>query len=336
MIQVESPRLAVAISSAGYSSRAMRLLADRLRADLHPVGANSVWPYAASPDETSAVAARAAEQEARLVVVLLDRMWGHSADSAGAATALERRVDAEGAAFLKWVVLDDTQPPRWGQSAQMRRMSELGIDGLAQWLLSDATVAGRLSRGGARDVAARQATEERLARERDAFLDSPRALAVCAREFDRLTESVAKRIAALDKQTLTAKAEVRRAPARCIVQLGPVALTISWLRGGSEALTSGRLMVIEWSGVVARGSELVPERIARVPVVPAVMLREELMRAGGVGEVDWHWRCGESGVDGFASTDLAARCVESLLYRLEESQADPAYTLNRKSTTSPS
>ena len=56
------------------------------------------------------------------------------------------------------------------------------------------------------------------------------ALAVCAREFDRLADDIAKRVLNLQDEEKGLKCDVRRSPGRCIVQLGPVALTISWLR----------------------------------------------------------------------------------------------------------
>ena len=77
--------------------------------------------------------------------------------------------------------------------------------------------------------------------DKEDFLDSHRALAVCAREFDRLAEDVAKRVAELEDESKGWKADVRRSPGRCIVQIGPVALTLSWLRtrGLREVLAAG-------------------------------------------------------------------------------------------------
>ena len=46
--------------------------------------------------------------------------------------------------------------------------------------------------------------------DREEFLDSHRALAVCAREFDRLAEDVSKRVSDLEDEAKGLKADVRR------------------------------------------------------------------------------------------------------------------------------
>jgi hypothetical protein len=101
--------------------------------------------------------------------------------------------------------------------------------------------------------------------DREDFLDSHRALAVCAREFDRLAEDISKRIVNLEDEAKGLKADVRRSPGRCIVQLGPVALTISWLRTRAETVSQGRLLIVEWNGTV--GANGAQEYVNGVPTV---------------------------------------------------------------------
>src|SRR5436189_268439 len=80
--------------------------------------------------------------------------------------------------------------------------------------------------------------------------------AVCAREFDRLADDVAKRVTDLADDAKGLKPDVRRSPGRCIVQLGPVALTLSWLRTRAETVSQGRLLIVEWHGTVgANGAQ---------------------------------------------------------------------------------
>ena len=45
---------------------------------------------------------------------------------------------------------------------------------------------------------------------------------------------------------------VRRSPARCLVQLGPVALTVAWLQRAQGTVADGELLVVVWRGEVAR------------------------------------------------------------------------------------
>jgi hypothetical protein len=113
--------------------------------------------------------------------------------------------------------------------------------------------------------------------------------------------------------------EVRRAPNRCIVQLGPVALTISWVRGRSELVADGRLLVIEWSGIVGRRSERIPERIpAAKPSpdrTPATIDREAVLCAAASGAEDWRWQREDTPSVGYSSSELATLCVQSLQRR---------------------
>ena len=157
-----------------------------------------------------------------------------------------------------------------------------------------------------------------VSRDRDLpdFLDSHRALAVCAKEFDQLVDEIARLAAELDTESATVQTEVRRSPNRCIVQLGPVALTISWLRSGADTISDGRLLVIEWVGTVGRGATRSPERsIERRPPgekAPATISREVVLIAQATSADNWRWRREDSNRVSYSSSELAARCVESL------------------------
>ena len=90
-----------------------------------------------------------------------------------------------------------------------------------------------------------------VARER--FLSSHRAIAACAREFGRLAEEAVDRAGALRLELMIEEEpELRQTPERCIVQIGPAALTMAWLRGPLDSLADGRLLVIAWQGTIAR------------------------------------------------------------------------------------
>jgi hypothetical protein len=151
------------------------------------------------------------------------------------------------------------------------------------------------------------------------FLESTRAQAVRAKEFDRLATEVARLVAALELAG-DVRPEVRRAPDRCIVQLGPVALTISWVRGGSEIVAQGRLLIIEWIGIVARGKARISERIERrlsgpPEAAPASVEHESVLRAAATGADDWLWQPENGSNAGYTSLVLAANCVDSLRRR---------------------
>lgn len=160
---------------------------------------------------------------------------------------------------------------------------------------SDARVFGATSRADARD----------------AYLRSPRALPACARELDHLAAAVSARVTAAAAE-IGETAEIRRAPGRCIVQLGPVALTLSWVRDRVDTVADGCLLVNEWDGIVARGVVPSPERAPVLNGRTAKLLRETLLVADATEEKDWLWREEKNG-EAHASQELANRCVDSLV-----------------------
>src|SRR5687768_7472137 len=158
--------------------------------------------------------------------------------------------------------------------------------------------------------------------DREDFLDSHRALAVCAREFDRLAEDIAKRVSDLEDEAKGLKADVRRSPGRCIVQLGPVALTISWLRTRAETVSQGRLLIVEWNGTV--GANGAQEYVNGVPTVAvtqtAKVVRESVFIPDATDEKSWTWkREGKTGRKAYRSADLAKTVVTSINGTLRES-----------------
>jgi hypothetical protein len=156
--------------------------------------------------------------------------------------------------------------------------------------------------------------EERHSRYGVPFLASHRALAACGRELARLADEVVRGVAALPGPAPADKATVRRSPGRCIVQLGPVALTIAWLRGTHDAVAAGELLVIVWRGAVGPRPRLQPERPAPGPApVGATPLWEQVLTAAGDSEETWGWQPQDDEQIGRCSSEeLAARCVGRL------------------------
>jgi hypothetical protein len=158
--------------------------------------------------------------------------------------------------------------------------------------------------------------------DKEDFLDSHRALAVCAREFDRLAEDISKRVIGLENEEKGLKADVRRSPGRCIVQLGPVALTISWLRTRAETVSQGRLLIVEWNGTV--GANGAQEYVNGVPTVAvtqtAKVVRETVFLPDASDEKTWTWRReGKNGRKAWKSPELAKSVVSSINGTLRES-----------------
>jgi hypothetical protein len=159
---------------------------------------------------------------------------------------------------------------------------------------------------------------ERLADDRDRmehqpFLATHRALAVCTRELERLCTEVVQRARALPGASGGSSLEVRLSPGRCIVQFGPVALTVAWLRSTLDTVADGELLAIVWRGTVAPREVPLPERssVSRAPRA-ATVLWEEVLTAVATHEESWRWQSGGTDTESRSSAELAAMFVARL------------------------
>lgn len=145
------------------------------------------------------------------------------------------------------------------------------------------------------------------------FVATHRALVVCTREFGQLTDGIARHTASLhDSGGVEEEPAVRRTPDRCIVQLGPVALTLAWLRSTLNTVAEGQLLVVVWRGAVAPGSPAHPQHAQRIREARnAAVLWEDVFSVSAESEETWRWRS-ESGGGDFSSATLAESCAGRL------------------------
>jgi hypothetical protein len=160
------------------------------------------------------------------------------------------------------------------------------------------------------DRAARANAAEREARESENYLGSYRASSALDREFERLSDEIARRVTRLGAERADLAPEVDRAPGGCTVQVGPVALSLWCIRSRPDAVASGRLMIIDWEGTIGRSDYRSGPR-------PRA-LREETLRAMATRAEDWHWCSEDAEAQAYGTRDLAARCVASLECALSE------------------
>ena len=159
---------------------------------------------------------------------------------------------------------------------------------------------------------------------RQPFLGSHKALAACAREFVRLSKEVVDGVAALPGATPEEKAVIRQSPDRCIVQLGPVALTLAWLRSTHDSVAMGELLVIVWRGSVAPRNRHEPERRAAGPApLGATQLWEQVLTPVGDSEANWGWQPRGAEGERCSSTELAVRCLDQLRVAYLEGRDEP-------------
>lgn len=151
-----------------------------------------------------------------------------------------------------------------------------------------------------------------------AFLKSPRAVPVCARELEALGDAIVAAVEAWHHsglaETLADKPAARRSPGRCAVQVGPVALSFAWLPAPQQDISAGELLVIVWHGVVGPRRDLQLDRKAKAPVPrSAVQLWEGVFHAGILGADSWRWCARDVLPEGGHNTaTLAAHAVNQL------------------------
>lgn len=158
-----------------------------------------------------------------------------------------------------------------------------------------------------------------------AYIASQRALSACSREFARLGDAIIDGIGAVPTAVDAPKAESVRTPDRCIVQLGPVALTLGWLRSTPDSVAEGRLLVIVWQGTVTPRRRFHAERPVaqqQQQAKSATVLWECEFAAEAASEATWTWRSVAEVEHAVSSDALAARCVERLSAALDATGID--------------
>jgi len=244
-----------------------------------------------------------------VVVVLHQHLWGKDATTKDDAEAIKRRITAKGPESVRVVLLDRTTPPTWLRKSPSRALG--APDQCADWIVSAVADLGGATRQTASDAVVEiPVADQRSLQQRDSFLGSHRAITHLGREFDRLAAEVTKRVATVNRDDVETPLEVNRVPNRCTVQLGPVALTLSWVRTRPDTVATGRLMIIEWEGHVGKA--------ASSGGPGAVPLRETVLRADATRVEDWQWRSEDVAGYVYDSNELAAHCVDSLAYALQD------------------
>ena len=299
----------VAMSSADYDARVLRELERQLTLRLPSMPPQRpVWTSTAS-ELLDAPRATVFGKSARLVVILYQHLWGKDGTTKADAAAIKRRVTASGPESVRVVLLDRTELPAWLRKSPARSLGDVAQ--CADWIVEGVADLGGATRRATDVVVTPLGGDDRSMQQRDTFLASHRAITHLGREFDRLASEIAKRAATVNRDDTEVPLEVHRVPGRCTVQLGPVALTLSWVRTRPDTVATGRLMIIEWEGQMARG---VAANVGPSPIP----LRETVLRADATRVEDWQWKSDDVAGYAYDSTELAAHCVDSLAYALQD------------------
>ncbi len=302
----------VAVSAVSYDAR---LVTEIARALAPNVGGAVYWRGdEAEHDDgvpTSAESSEALGQSARLALVLHQRLWGRDPATEADVLVLRERARARRQTPICVVAVDEAPSPSWLAHAPRCTLQSLGIEGVATFVL-DMLDASNASGRPRRRVAA--TTSDALRRPGWGntpipYLAQSRALSSLRREFDALAAELARHIRAEGGRALDPRAELHCAPQRLVVQLGAVGLSFSWVAGRSGTIADGRLLVIEWEGVVAHARGLGAMRTASPT-------REHLFRPDANGPDDWCWRAADYDGGSYSSRDLAGQSFAGALMTL--------------------
>ena len=145
------------------------------------------------------------------------------------------------------------------------------------------------------------------------FLSSHRAHAAGTREFGRLSTALVEAMRHLASTRGDEAPAVRMAPDRCIVQIGPLAVTVTHLRNAADRQVGGQVLAILWQGQIAQRGDHIPERLgARHVPPPPVSVWEESFEASADSEADWRWAANDPTAptrpQRFTSGEVAGRC----------------------------
>ena len=240
-------------------------------------------------------------------------MWGVTESSAIEVAAIKARIGNVKRKDVVVVPIDTTPVPTWLKAVTLK-----GGGSPTSVAVLDAIVAAVSGAGGAPKkltdsaIASRAADEEKLAKARASFLSSQRALALINRELDSLSTAVLKLCETPGTLPAGFAAESRRTPDRHTVQIGPVGLSFSWIRGRSNSIADGQLLVIEWAGQLGDQNPPTDTKTA----MPAF---EHVLHPHATSPEDWQWRRADLDLCSYTTRDLAAQCVTSVVRRLPAS-----------------
>lgn len=155
--------------------------------------------------------------------------------------------------------------------------------------------------------------DQQVPYERLPYLATYRALAACSRELGRLSDALIAETGALAEALAIPKPIVRRPPGRCIIQIGPVALTFVWLQHALDSVATGELLVNVWHGNVSPRLHHRPERPDEERTRdPATLVWERVLTATADTESAWSWQTDVADAPSLSSAALASLCAEQV------------------------
>ena len=304
----------VAISYVAEDSLTAQQLIKRLQPHLHA----PIFDPAAVQQHDAHIVPGTLATDARIVVVLHQRLWGDTPSTQRDCNVIRERLARDGDGFLvvvalessgsteQWITGAVTSTPLSGDGA-----SE--VDAITAAVLRAGGLTLPLSLGDGRSDPASPSAGlgDGDVGGRGASLSSFKIAGATQREVNALIGGIEKGAGEIRAAFSDVKVEVRRAPDRCVLQAGDFGLSVSWLH---RPVTSGEgaLLVIEWEGTVTFPGE----RARRG--CHASVAREQLLHLETVAWPAWNWSADDSPMRKYSSADLASSCVQLIIQRLRQ------------------
>jgi len=231
----------------------------------------------------------------RIALVLVQRLWGHDAITAADAEVLRDRARRDPKSIVA-VSLDRTPLPDWMSGVRKLDLATVGVDGIAAVVLEAIVAAGgQVKPALSKTPASTNEAPPRWPDPPTPYLGQPRAHGALRRELDLLVEELERRV--VDDEIGADKVlEVHAQPHRSVARVDDVGVSFSWVPARSGSVADGRLMVIEWSGMVGTVRRGAAALQAARPVHECVYLAE-------ADDAD-HWRWRAEGPNGRASSTV--------------------------------
>ena len=185
----------------------------------------------------------------RIALVLAQRLWGHDAITAADAEVLRDRARRDPKSIIV-VSLDQAPLPEWMSAVPHLELATIGVDGIASFVLEMiAEAGGQVKPAPSVTAASMNEMGSRWPDPPTPFLGQPRAHGALRRELDLLVAELERRV--VDDEIGADKVlEVHTQPHRSVARVDDVGVSFSWVPARSGSVADGRLMVIEWSGMV--------------------------------------------------------------------------------------
>jgi hypothetical protein len=292
-------------SDEGFVAELITAVASRLRTipawrvDA-PVAASDSDPTAnaeSAPEPATAFSLDSAHS--RVVLVVHQHLWRHDENVRRDEAFLRQRV-SDSPESVCVIALDDVPLPGWLARAPHYDVASAGRAGVADFVLDTIAAAG----GAVRPKAAESAditSAPRWPEPPAPFLAQPRAQSALRHQLDALVEELETAVDRCKVAQPDRMFELNVLPHRLVARLDDVAVSFSWLTGGSTSIADGRLLVIAWRDVAnVKGLAALKS---------AAMIHERSYAADGSTADAWRWRAEDPVRQPYSSADLAAAWI---------------------------